>query len=298
MERPVRVLDDQAVEAAEFFRKTGWIEMAAATAAVGLGLTSSPLVKEEVDQLADDPIQRAILACLARIHVDSLKSIANRAKFPWKALPPLEGAAKTIGVVYRHRGLHSQLLDVAQDHRGRTHHFLTEMARDEAKTLEAASVLFLHQGLAYLLIQRASDVLADAGSTLPYDHPVKPLIGIEVQLLRARLGNTTLNPRSFQEDFKKLASSDLKTNPHRVATVASWLIVWGERLNIEGVWEEGSKVFKEITQAHPEWAFMVESEKRKLARQAKRELLFRVLTPLTTGFHRRNRLYSWLMNTD
>lgn len=96
-----RILDEQAVDAAEFARKTGNVVVAAEMAAIGLGLTSSPLTCEEVAVLSEDPRARAVLACLARIHVDSLKTIANQACWPHHSLLVLEKAARTVKVVYR-----------------------------------------------------------------------------------------------------------------------------------------------------------------------------------------------------
>ncbi len=268
--------------------------MAAELAAIGLGLTSLPLTDEEVSQLAHDPEQRAILACLARIHVDALKTVANQAKLPSRALPPLEEATKTIVTVYRSKTLREELRGVVQDHKGRRHDFLPEMARDEAKTLFAASVLYYGTGGAKSLILQGERILSSTYDSLPNDHPTKPLIGVELQLSRAGRGER-LDKASSLGNFNSLVDSDIETNPHRVATVASWLVAWGERIGDEDVRGRGLEVFSRIIQQHREWQFMIDSERRKIGRQKERELFFRLLTPITTNPARREKLKNRLI---
>lgn len=284
-----RTLDPQAVEAAEFARKNHGVVVAAEIAAIGLGLTSSPLTSGEVSRIASDPEQRAVLACLARIYVDSLKTVANQAKLPSQALSPLEQAARVINVVYSNPDLKSQLGGVSVDHRGRQHHFGPEMRRDEAKTLFAASVLY-DPSKSDELTRLGEKILQETYNALPDRHPTKPLIGIELQLSCASRG---LKPdtESLKRDFETLRQSDEKTNPHRVATVASWLAVWGDKLGDEETKAAGLQVFNRIISKHPEWAFMTESERKKIAYKELRRAIFRLLTPLTTSPQRRKSLY-------
>ena len=72
-----RRIDPGALEASEFARKNGRVAMAAELAGVGLGLRSAPLTSAEVAMIAKDPDQRLILASLARIQVDALKTVAE-----------------------------------------------------------------------------------------------------------------------------------------------------------------------------------------------------------------------------
>ncbi len=289
-----RVLDPQAVDAAEFARKNNQVAIAAGMAAIGLGLTSSPLTFEEVATMAQNPDQRAILACLGRIYVDSLKTLANQTWLPSKALPPLEVATTTLNIVHRHPDLDLAIREVDKDHLGRQHYFWPEMKRDEAKTFFAASVLYGAQTADHLVLQ-GERLLEQTYRTLPDGHPTKPLIGIEIELSRASRGQKP-DTKALVRNFRILTNSDKSTNPHRVATVASWLIVWGERLKNKDIEAEASWVFQDLIEAHPEWAFMTQSERNKIARQKLRKIFFRLATPLTTWAPRLGQLYSDLLH--
>lgn len=279
-----RRLNAQRVEEAEGARKLGQVVRAAELATIGLGTID----ETEIAKMANDPEQRAILACLARIQVDALKTVANQTKWPHQALPPLEQAAKTINLIYRNEELRGNLEGVERDHLGRKHHFLAEMPRDEAKTLFAAAALYnLRQ--ADSLIERGEQVLAATYNSLPDSHPTKALIGIELQLSRAGRG-IQIDGRNLLENFGRLVETDRETNLHRVATVASWLTAWGEKIGDEEVKNMGFRVFTEIVSQHPEWQFMTEHERRKIAKQQLRRLVFRMLTPVTTRAERRKAL--------
>ncbi|MBI3397100.1 hypothetical protein HY045_01340 [Candidatus Woesebacteria bacterium] len=289
MTSEARILDVQAVEAAEFARKNGGVLLAAELAAVGLGLNGMPLYPEEVTEIAKDPRQCAVLACLARIYVDSLKSVANKAKFPYQAMPALLTASNAIKVIYRNPELNLALKDVATDHLGRPHHFLPEMKRDEAKTLFAASVLFgpSKSGELILLGER---ILLETYARLPNNHPTKPLIGIEAEFSKASRGKMP-KLEVLKYDFQNLRKTDEETNPNRVATVASWFIAWGERLNNPEMSTIGYLTFNKIIKVHPEWAFMTDSERQKIAKQKMRKLIFRYLSPIITNQESRESLY-------
>lgn len=288
----VRILDEQAVEAAEFARKNNLVEMAAEIATIGLGGEDHFVTTDEVSHIDRDPYQRAILVCLARIQVDSLKSAANRQKFPRKTASLLMQAGRTRIIVYRNPDLRRSLQGIDQDHRGREHLFLPEMARDEAKTLQAAAVLFPKQRSRELL-GLAQARLIEAQLLLPQGHPLGLLIGIEHQLINTSQGNK-LNLKTLLEYFKQLVDTTSETNPHRVATVASWLGAWGEKLGLLHLAQEGRHVLGTIVSSHPEWSFMLESEKRRLDLQKRRELLFRLVTPFTTSAQDRQLIYKSL----
>jgi hypothetical protein len=130
--------------------------MAVELASIGLGFPDDPLTSDEIGEIARDPEQVAILACLARIHVDSLKGLANQKRFPHQVLPLLLNAAQTIETVYHHPDIQQVLQDVSIDHRGRQHYFSAEMAWDEAKTLFAAAPLYQIKGF-YLIKTISAD---------------------------------------------------------------------------------------------------------------------------------------------
>ena len=288
-----RTLDHQAIIAAEYARKNHDVKTGARMAAIGLGIISVPLTEHEVTQLVEDPQQLRILAGLARIHVDSLKTGANQARNPRTALPPLEQANWTINTVYRHQSVIDRLAGITDEYFGNPHDFSAEMPRDVAKTLTAASFLYPPRE-AQILIESGERLLAATYERLPDDHPTKPLICIELQLSKANSGYS-LEPGRLQTDFEQLVTNDLETNPHRAATIASWMMVWGNRLRLPSIAESGSKVFSQITDQHPEWSFMTDFASTQINRQNFRRRVFRILTPFTTFGHRRNKLYHDLL---
>jgi hypothetical protein len=293
MTERVRVIDPQAVEAAEFARKNNKVVVAAEMASIGLGLPFSPLTWEEVSKIASDRKQSAVLACLSRIYVDSLKTAANQSKLPSQALPPLERSAWAINTIYRNTDFKSAVSGLEKDHRGRQHNFGAEMPRDEAKVLFAASYLYEPERSNNLIVL-GEKILQDTYKTLPDNHPTKPLIGIELQLSRASRG-VEVDTGILLNDFESIVRSDERTNPHRVATVASWLAVWGDKLRNDDMKNAGFEVFGRIVNSHPEWAFMMENERKKQVFGELRRILFRVLTPVNTKGSRRENLYSSLV---
>lgn len=287
-----RALDPKIVEEAELQRSSGDVRLAAAMAAEGLFYNTKPLTPMQITFLAIDPVQLQILACLARIHVDSEISLANRRLNPWQVAGHLEQAAKTITLVYCHEEVRSYLLRVSQDHLGSPHHFLTEMARDRSKTLEAAALLF-NGNRRNALLNRAEEILVAMGTSLDEDHPVKPLVGIELQLLYARRGKA-LDLEKIRKDFETLKEHYLEINPHRVATVASWLTVWGDKLKNEDLKKIGWRTFHQLFRQHPEWPNMAEQEYKKLDSRQRRELFLRIFGPILLGTNRRRTLFTSL----
>jgi hypothetical protein len=290
----VERLSLQAITLAQAARDVGAVDIAAEISAAGLGLPNSPLSTEELAQIADDPNQLSILACLARIHVDSLKTAANQTMWPPRVLHLLEQAVGTIETIYRHPQLSLAIRELTKDPWTQKHHFWPEMRRDEAKTLFAAS--YLYSGLkARVLVLSGETTLLRAYHKLDDQHPTKPLIGIEHQLsLASRRLQPDLN--ALKEDFNRLMESDLKSNPHRVATVASWFVAWGKKLNDREMEDMGTQVFEQIIAIHPEWAFMAEAAHKKIAQEQLRRTAFRVLTPLTISPQKRGDFYSRLVS--
>lgn len=284
---PERKIDDQAVEAAEFFRKNDQLQAAIQAVEIGLGIPARPLTEKDLAIICLDPQQTAIVACLARIHVDSLKSLANRSTWPPAILERLESAADTIENLYANPQFQKAMSGINVDHRGRQHHFSAEMGRDIAKTAQAAAVLYGSQG--ETLISYGEIILQKTYDQLPEDHPVKPLIGIELLLSRMNR-DQRIEINQLKEDFAKLCQTDIGVNPHRVATVASWLIVAGEKTNNKEIQELGNQVFQGILERHPEWNFMIPKEQQKVKKAATRNLLVGFLAPLTTPEQRRESL--------
>lgn len=297
MERP-RVLDDQAVEAAEFARKNGRLEVAVEMSAVGLGMTSSPITAEEVTLIVPNRPQLVVLACLSRIYVDSLKSLANQVRTPWTALPYLDHAARAIRVVYDNPAVNYALEGVGQDHRGREHFFLPEMVRDRAKTLVAASFLYGKTD-AHYLCNKASTILKKTALQLPDDHPVKPLIVIEKEMIEINSGGE-IHFTELYDNFAKLVDSDMEKNPNRVAVVAAWMTILGEKIADSKLERDGQRVFNRATETHPEWKFILDAERKKSRMQDLRRKSFWVMSETAAVFNlyyrdQRTDLYDKLM---
>ncbi|HUV42667.1 MAG TPA: hypothetical protein VMY36_02045 [Patescibacteria group bacterium] len=284
----VRRLDEQAIEASEYLRKNNNVIEAAEVAAYALGFPENPLDSEEIAQICEDPEQRAILGCLIRLHVDSLKSVANERIFPPGILKPLAEATETINSVYRDENFVTAISDVSQDHRGRDHNFLPEMQRDVAKTAKVASVLFTGEEEASL-IEYGERLLEETYKTLLDGHLTKPLIKIELELSRLNRG-AEFDREALLEEFNKLIVTDQAGNPHRAATVASWLVVLGQRNNDEEIKEIGWRVFQAIVSKHPEWQFMIPYERKKQVLAQQRKRLVTILKLFTTSPQTRREL--------
>lgn len=284
-----RFLNPKLVETAEKARSAGNVLEAAEIAADGLGLLGSELTSDRILEITEDPKQRAVLACLARIYVDSTKTRANRSIDPRETLSFLGSAADVINLVYRDPNMQGSLSGVDEDHEGRVHHFLPEMKRDTAKTADAAKVLFPKKK-AENLVLFGEDLLEKTYEQIPDNHPTKPLIGIELQLSRVARGEEFDRERLL-DDFLRLTAIDYEKNPHRVATVASWLAVWGKKLSDEEIEDAGLRVFGKIIEKYPDWEFMIKNEKNKASNAALRRLFLRLGTPILTKAEDRDKLY-------
>lgn len=280
-----RILDPQAVEAAEYARKNDRVAVAAEFAAIALGYTSTPINPEELEAITRDPEQRAVLACLARIHVDATKTLANRSLTPTEAATQLEETGRTVSTIYRNHDYARSLLGVTVDHRGREHNFLAEMVRDRAKALSSAAILYSNSE-AESMILSAEMLLERAYEGMTFEHPTKGLIGIEIELSRAARG-AAVSEQKLLENLYHLVETDSGKNPHRIATVASWLIVWGEKLNLIETARLAGQVFASAIEQHPEWGNMPENERQRLRKTAIRKLVFRALAPITVAQSRR-----------
>lgn len=285
----IRALDPQAVEAAEYVRKNDKVAQAAEIAARALGFPDNPLSDEEITQICQDPEQRAILACLARIHVDALKSMANFASTAHGVLSPLSQATKTINSIERNAYFKTSIAGIEKDHLSRTHHFEAEIPRDIAKVTLSASVLYSKKD-SDELIEYGEMLLEQTYTQLPKNHPTKPLIGVELGLSRLGRGKE-IDEDELIANFIRLRDVDEKVNPHRVATVASWFVVVGEANQNEKVKELGWETYERLINKHPEWDFMVSKERKKRRLRETRKKVIRLLAQVTTTPGERKKLF-------
>lgn len=266
MERKfIRTIDEQAVEAGEWMRKNGKVLIAAEVGAVALGYRSVPLTSEEVSDISSNPNQLAVLACISRIHVDSLKTVANQSAYTGRVLRCFEESSQTIHTVYMNPDLNKELRNVGVDHRGREHHFLSEMVRDRSKTILSAADLVGGKDR-FAMHVKGEHLLSEAYNNLSDSHPIKPLIGIELQLSALSRG-ADISTNLLMTDFEKLVEQDVDKNPHRVATVASWLIAWGTYKDLSPLRVNGSLVLSGLIRRYPEWSSMSDKELRKIEKK-------------------------------
>ncbi|MFC1710382.1 hypothetical protein ACFL0F_01845 [Patescibacteria group bacterium] len=247
-----------AVELSEYSRKNYSVELAADIASYALDLPDNPPRADEIASICQNPEQLAILACLARLHVDSLKSIANENIYPPEILSSLSMATQTINNIYRNPDFKKAIEGVDKDHLGREHLFSAEMPRDIFKTAFAASSLYPKND-SDCLIEYGEDLLAHTYDNLPDNHPTKPLIGIEHSLSRLNRG-LSADIDFLTENFELLTKHYINKDQHRVATVASWFVALGrdkKDINLELM---GMEVFEVIIKKHPEWRSMVPKE--------------------------------------
>lgn len=284
-----RRIDPQTAEGAEFARKNGRVEIAAEFSAIAL----SNLTSEAIAQLVEDPQQRSLLACLARIHVDSLKTVAANANSPRIALTSLEQAAQTLQQVHKNPVVIASLVGVTEDHKGRGHNFDAEMKRDQAKTIFVAKSLYRGDE-ANALSNRGEQVLQKVYDALPKDHPTRPLIGIELQLHRGSRGEPVDNEKLLV-DFAMIREDSEENNPERVATVASWFIVSGEQQMNSSLQEAGINAYNEVVKNHPGLRWVSAHTRQKRGREKWQQRAFPVLASMTTSARRRDKLHSMLL---
>lgn len=254
-------LDSSQVEEAEQFRAGGNVIRATEIATDALSLTCQPDFEDCLEGLVQDPEQLAIFACLARIQVDSLKSVASREVLPWKIVPPLIKAGEVIHRLYQNPTFQEAIRSVNQDHLDRPHYFATEMARDHARTCYEAAHLLL--GRTNQLAQKGNDLLSEQLDSIPPDHPTRPLIAIELTLSKINHREANNQEKGWLLiHFNQLRNQDWANNPHRVATVASWLAVNQD----PGISIQGRDAFREILAQRPEWDFMIDKEQKRIWR--------------------------------
>jgi hypothetical protein len=285
----VRQLDPQAVEAAEFFRKNHYEDIAVKAVDKALDF----ITPREISEISKDPNQRLIAACLFRIGVDSYKSLANKSIYAPEVLDCLEKATAFLYLGYLSPDLSASLQGVTKDHLGREHNFLSEMSRDKAKVLQSASSLYAFEP-GNDLIAKAWKILQDTYNSLPDGHSTKALIGVEIGLLNARLGNVWVSDTLGH--FEMLVGSDEDRNPHRVATVAAWLITWGEKTGFSSVTERGNEVFQRIIKSHSEWVSMSRQERQKTRLMDKRNMVLKLSAMFLTQSYRRSLLWNRLID--
>lgn len=282
MER-VKHFNPNTVEQAESARNQG--RLRDATQLTGDALKG--LTEQDLKRIAENPEQLSILACLARIQVDTLKTLANRQMLPNKTLQFVLSATETIARIYRNPDIYQALESLNLDHQGRTHYFSIEMKRDEAKVMFAATPLFRRvDGLT--LITRGEQLLQQTYDLLPDDNSVKPLIGIELALSRQTRGEQ-IDYNHLMTMFNNLRLMN-PDNPHRIATVASWLIARGI--------QEPQDIFNNIIQNHPEWGHLISEEKKKLLLQKLRDFVFLITTPFVTNQSQRKELLRSLIHIE
>ena len=289
----VRYLSPKTVDKAEYERSNNNVVLASEFAAAALGIPGNPLTPGDITLISVNKQQLPVLACLARIYVDSQKTMANGAFTSGGVMNHIENAAGVIKTIYYHNDAYEALFDLGQDHKNREHYFRPEMARDEFGVIRAAMPLYGGEDLA-LLQEMGEKRLLETYKTLPDDHPTKPLIGVEIQLARVARGES-FEPDKLRSNFDRLVEDDFDKNPHRVATVASWLYAWGEKMKIGEMRQRGQKVFGEIIEENPEWVFMAKKERRKIQLQEYRRVLLRAQAYLLFP-DRKDRLFNSLIS--
>jgi len=280
------------VERAELARTSGRILDAINITTDALGFQQKPLDQKRIIDLTNNPEELAILACLSRIQVVALTTYANHQLLPPRIISPLSRAVQTINLVYRDVNLASTLANVTTDHLGRPHYFHPEMIRDIAKTAQAASVL-VSPTEQIRLSNWGKKILETAYRSLPSGNPTRSLIAVELSLSEF-LENASTHRNALIVQFKELARQS-KDNPHRVATVATWIAMAGQVKRDQEVELLGTQTFENIVNNHPEFHNMLMKEKIKQSTASFRRRVVRLLTPITTDPKDRTALFNEIM---
>jgi hypothetical protein len=283
-----RVLDPQSVDAAEYARKNGLFSEALRLSEVGLGYTVRRLTQEEVARISSDTGQLTTLVELARIHVDSAKSVANASLNPRRVLWSLERAADTISTVYSHPSVRANLRALEESGIPKQY-FTLEMSRDRLKVSQAARPLF-NTVDATALVDSKFDNLSDEIANLAEEHPLRPFLAVELAVSR---GITVES--AFMAQFREFIHLDLeeRPNPNRVAAISAQILARNllhapqNRAIVE-------KTYADLVSQHPEWGFMLQRESKKVSLGPKRERIVRAASLLTITPGRRRRLFDSL----
>lgn len=272
------------LDSAEVYYNAGNVREAAERAALGLGFPETPISKEEISGLTKDPVELAVVANLTRIAIDAHKTLANSSFLAPDVYKNISVAADVINSVSRNPEFQEVIKGISVDHKGREHFFAPELKRDEAKTVQAASILYpKKEGEA--MFELGEEILEREYQRLPDEHPTKPLIGIEVQLSRNIRGEN-IDTDLIMEDFKKLRDNNMDDkgeykNPHRIATVAAWLFGLSKKIANPQMEKEATDVYFSILKKHPGLKFIYTNEMKKIFKKG-RDTMVKITTPLVS----------------
>lgn len=286
MAERVRYLNPEVIDAAEHARASGWTMIAAGLAQEELQLHEIPFSTRELALISVNPRQRLVLAGLARIYADSTISQANASFSPPEILSQLVDVTTAINTIYRNPDIKRALKDETQDYKGREHYFSAEMERDISKLAQAAAVLFHNQ---VPLMRYAKEKLLGEAMRLPQGHPTKNLMWIEWALLRLQ-ESESVSQGEIQKKFAELVKTDLDKNPHRVATIASKLIVVSKKNQYDSLHDQADETFKDLALRYPDWNGMVRKEKRKLMFAGVRRAWVQTFSAISTTTYARHKL--------
>lgn len=285
----LQVLVDQA----EDYRKMGNHKAAVSVAGRVIAPNHKLISPYSLSTISQDKSTLQHIACLARIYVDSLKSMANTTWNIKDAYTYIDAATRAAFAIYLHGDVGRELQGIHEDYVGREQYFLEEMNRDEVKILFAASALYDLQ-IATRLIFWGQHILEVLYKKLDEQHPVRPLVGLEYQLSRFSQRKDVDNEQ-IHTDFTKLKDHNQKTNPDRVATLASQLLVWASINNNRTIAHMGKNALQNLSQDNPAYVEYVKRERNKVLYAFIRTPLFRTLSPYVIDSHEKHRIH---MNMD
>ena len=295
----IRHFGPDSVEPAEERRKLGLFDAAIEITTNALDFPGRAFSDEEMAAICGDPQQLAVMACLARIQVDSLKSLANQQIWPPRIIAPLRYATAIINHLYRHPQFKQAVAEVTQDHLGRPHYFGPEMKRDVYKTAQAAVVVYpypLADGSKLNILENwAIERMGMLLNQLPDNHPTKPLVAIEYGLTQYKRNPQVRN--SLLHNLEQLVATSCE-NRHRIATAAAWVTIAAQGKGDRDLARQASDIFYKATWGKPELEVVIQTERAKRRKESLRKLMVRTLLPFTTTTAQRDDLCDSILGSN
>lgn len=295
----IRQFNPDFVETAEIRRQLGLFAEAIEITTTALDFPGRAFADEEIAAICRDSQQLAVMACLVRIQVDSLKSMANHQVWPPKIIGPLHYATATINHLYRHPQFQQAIAEVTNDHLGRPHYFGPEMERDVIKTAQAAVVVYpypLDDGSRLNVLENwAIKRMGMLVKQLPEDHPTKPLVAIEYGLTQYKR-NPQIRDYLLHNLEQLVAASP--ENRHRIATAAAWVAIAAEGKQDTDLAKRASTIFYQATLDKLQLEGVIQTERAKTRKERLRKLLVRTLLPFTTTAAERDNLCDNILGTE
>lgn len=253
---------------------------------------------KEIEEIAGDPEQLNTLLGLARIYVDTSKTLANRSIYPRAALGYINEVLRVVEAIYLNPTV-QRVLKQTEDVELRKKR--PEMTRDLIKTMKSSAPLFGPVKSSSLLTkadQRSKSQIKE----LKEDDPTRTLMVIEDELQQEYRGRVP-NYDIIEVEFDKLVLAERMSNSHRVGTVSMWIAIRSPLLWALGKGELAQKakeIWRDVLRDNPDYVATLDlgRAQRNLMMQQFKNLVFPLMSLATISPATRQDLYKRLIRWE